>query len=421
MHLTREQLIFVRDFLRERAGIRYGAHIRHDPLCRIHLEQGRLDPYPLYEEVRAKGPLVRSSLDAWTSVDHHTVNEILRSRSFGPTADEKSGLAGSPQLSFLEMNPPDHTRLRRFVMPSFGPRAISAFAPMIQGVVDGLLDRAAGQGGAFDLVSSLASPMPIAVITELLGIPDADAAEFARYGATFGSALGGLQSIRHAGELMRAQQALRRIFESVFEARRVDPGTDVISRLVSADGETVSAEEMVPLCTLLLIAGFETTVNLIGNTTLALLDHPDAWQRVAADPNLIDAAIEETLRWDPPVQRTARFALTDVTIAGHRFTRGDIAVLLLGGANRDPAVFAEPARFDLDRPNAGEHLAFSGGIHYCVGAPLARLEATIAVRSLVARFPDLHLAGPVSRRPGSLIRGLSSFPVAGASASVAVG
>ncbi|GAA3642258.1 cytochrome P450 [Microlunatus ginsengisoli] len=416
----REQLIFVRDFLRERAAIRVGAHLRRDPLARLHLEEGRRDPYPLYEDVRSRGPLVRSTIGAWTSVDHHVCNEILRSRSFGATGEDADHLAGSPQLSFLEMNPPDHTRLRRFALPTFSPKSVAAFAPSIQQVVDDLLDKTVGDE-PFDLVGSLAAPMPIGVITRLLGVGDADADEFAHYGATFGSALGGLQSIKHAGELMRAQQALRRIFENAFEARRRDPGDDVISRLVSTEGSSVRPEEMVPLCTLLLIAGFETTVNLISNTILALLTHPDAWRRVAADPTLVEAAIEETLRWDPPVQRTARFALADATIAGHQVKKGEIVVTLLAGANRDPAVFAEPARFDLDRPNKSEHLAFSSGIHYCVGAPLARLEAIIAVRSLIARYPGLRVAGPVVRRQGSLIRGLTNFPVSRSFVAVPAG
>ncbi len=413
-----EQMIFVRDFLSERARIRIGAHLRRDPLCRLHLDQGRLDPYPLYSDVRARGPMSRSTFGAWTTASHEVCNDVLRNRQFGAASQHADSLAGSPQLSFLEMNPPDHTRLRRFVSPSFSPRAVAAFAPLIQRVVDELLGRAAARDEPFDLVTSLAAPMPIAVITDLLGIPDADADEFARYGATFGSALGGLQSIKHAGELMHAQQALERIFGSVFEARRSDPDDGVIARLVSAEGDVVTPEEMVPLCTLLLIAGFETTVNLIGNTILALLNHPEAWRRVVEDPALVDAAVEETLRWDPPVQRTGRFALSDQTVAGRLVKRGEIVVTLLGGANRDPTVFAEPEVFDLDRTNKSDHLAFSGGIHYCVGAPLARLEAVTAVRSLITRFPDLRQVGDLTRRQGSLIRGLTRFPVAGSSVKV---
>jgi cytochrome P450 len=418
MGKRREQMIFVRDFLTERATIRIGGHLLRDPLCLLHLEPGRIDPYPLYERVRARGPLSRSTIGAWTTASHEVCHQVLRSRTFGATAEEGEHLAGSPQLSFLEMNPPDHTRLRRFVAPSFSPKAVAAFGPMIQRVVDDLLDRAAAADEPFDLVTSLAAPMPIAVITELLGIGDADAAEFAHYGATFGSALGGLQSIKHAGELMRAQRALERIFVALFEVRRRQPGGDLISRLVSADPDVVTPAEMVPLCTLLLIAGFETTVNLIGNTTLALLDHPEAWHRVVGDPALVDAAVDETLRWDPPVQRTARFALADQAVAGRELKRGDLVVTLLGGANRDPAIFPDPEIFDLDRAGKAEHLAFSGGIHYCVGAPLARLEAITAVRALITRFPNLRRAGAVTRRQGSLIRGLTNFPVVGSRARV---
>ena len=182
---------------------------------------------------------------------------------------------GSPQLSFLELDPPDHTRLRRFAMPTFSPKAVAGFGPQITATVGELLD-AVPADGSFDLVGGYAAPMPIAVITRLLGIPDADSEEFERYGQAFGSALGGLQSLRHARELFEAQRRLQRIFTDLIEARRVDPGDDVISRLATAPGEQIRADDMVPLCTLLLIAGFETTVNLIGNTVLALLAAPGA-------------------------------------------------------------------------------------------------------------------------------------------------
>jgi len=409
MGVRREQLIFIRDFCRERATIRLGAHLRRDPLCRLHLEVARQNPYPIYEEVRRQGPVIRSVLGLWLTANHELCNTVLRDRRFGRGA-QVSTPAGTPQLSFLEMDPPDHPRLRRFILPAFSPRSVAGFTEPITSIVDRLLDEV-GADWEFDLVGGLAAPMPIAVITALLGIPNADAEEFARYGMTFGSALGGLQSLAHAGELFRAQRELERIFTRLFEMRLDSPGSDVISRLVTAEGDQVQPAEMVPLCTLLLIAGFETTVNLIGNTVLALLEHPQAWRRVVADPNLVEAAVDETLRYDPPVQRTARMALEDVTLGDRRIRRGDMVVPLLAAANRDPAVFDAPDVFDLDRPAKHEHLAFGGGIHYCVGAPLARLEAAIAIRRLVQRFPDLRPTGELVRRSGTLIRGMARFGV----------
>jgi P450-derived glycosyltransferase activator len=415
MSARMEKARFVRDYLREKAWIQYGAHVRKDPLCRIHLQWGREDPYPLYAQLRARGPLSRSTAGPWVTASHAVCNAVLRDRRFGAAATADEADAGArppvqtPQLSFLEMNPPDHTRLRRLVLPAFSPKAVAGFDPVISGIVDRLLSDVR-PGQPFDLVDTLAAPMPIAVITALLGVPDANAEEFSRYGTTFGSALGGLQSMAHAAELLKAQHQLDQLFTRLFEVKRRDPGDDVISRIVAAPGEQIAPSEMVPLCTLLLIAGFETTVNLIGNTALALLSHPDAWARVAADPGLAEAAVEETLRYDAPVQRTARVALADTEVAGTAVQKGQVVVTMIGGANRDPEVFADADRFDLDRTSR-DHLSFSSGIHYCVGAPLARLEATLAIRALVSRFPDLRITGPLERRPGSLIRGLRRFEV----------
>jgi cytochrome P450 len=405
----REQTRFVAGFFKERAVIRYGAHLRRDPLCRLHLEAGRRNPYPIYDEVRRRGPLIRSVAGAWTSATYAVCEQVLRDRRFGVDARPADRRTAPPQLSFLELDPPDHTRLRRFVMPTFSPKAVAGFDPQISTVVGQLLD-AVPPDGSFDLVGGYAAPMPIAVITRLLGIPDADSEEFERYGQAFGSALGGLQSLRHARELFEAQGRLQRIFGELIEVRRAEPGDDVISRLATAPGEQIQAGDIVPLCTLLLIAGFETTVNLIGNTVHALLRRPELWQRVADDPTLVDAAVEETLRFDSPVQRTARVALADIELGGQLVSQGQMVVVLIGGAGRDPETVDRPDVFDLDRP-VRDHLAFSAGAHYCVGRPLAKLEATIAVRELVARYPDLRIDGRAERRPGTLIRGLARLPV----------
>jgi cytochrome P450 len=415
----REQLKFFRDFVTERGSIVVHGYLRRDPLCLLNLEPGRIDPYPMYRQIRERGPLVPSSVGGTHSTATHAVcHRLLRDRRLGAVPAEPR--VGTPELSFVTMNPPDHDRLRRFALPTFAPRAVSAFAPFIAATVDRLLDQVP-RDETFDLISALAAPMPIAVITELLGVPDANAAEFAEYGATFGSALAGLQSLGHARKLLRAQNKLIAMFTELLEVKGREPGDDVLSRLAAADPEQVRPDERVPMCILLLIAGFETTVNLIGNTMLALLEHPDAWRRVTEDPGLVERGVEETLRYDAPVQRTARFALEDLTFEGRAIRRGDIVVILLGGANRDPAVFEDPDTFDLDRTAVHDHLAFSGGIHYCIGAALARLEAKIAIEALATRFPGLRPVSTPERRPGSLIRGLQHFEMQASRTAVSLG
>jgi cytochrome P450 len=297
-------------------------------------------------------------------------------------------------LSFLERNPPDHTRLRRLASPAFSKKHMTTYRPRIEKAVHRLIDdleRLALDGdGTVDLVPSYTSPLPIQVITDLLGVPDARAEEFARYGTTLGGALDGIASLRHAGELMRANERLE--------------------RLLAAEGDQLASEEMLPLCVLLLIAGFETTVNLIGNAVLALLG-TGQWSLLRDDPAMAAAAVEETLRFDSPVQRTGRVALHDMEIGGQLVRKDQFVVTIIGAANRDPDVFSRASTFDITRTPEAEHLAFSGGIHYCVGQPLARLEGEVALQALVERLPDLELAGPVKRRMTTTIRGPLSLPV----------
>ena len=403
----RPQATFVLSLYKEKAKFNFNGYVRRDPLCLSTLNAGRMNPYPFYDRIRAAGPVSRSAAGIYTSADHEVVSAVLRSRKVSSRPPEgEEGLG----LSLLEMDPPDHTRLRRFALPSFSPRNVTAFEVRIRAVLDDLLDRIPADG-TFDLVSQLAAPMPISVIADLLGVPDADADEFARLGSIFGSALGGIQSPAHAKRLLQARAAIATIFDSAFELKRREPGDDLISRAVAAGPDVIHPDEMVPMCSLLLLAGFETTVNLIGNTMLALLEHPDQWRLLVEDPSLAGRAVEETLRYDPPVQRTARTVIEPTTIGGHDFVPGDFIVVTIGGANRDPAVYPNPNDFDIMRDPAAEHLAFSGGIHYCVGAPLARLEATLAVRLLAERFPHLTRSGPLVRRPGSLIRGMAQFGV----------
>jgi P450-derived glycosyltransferase activator len=402
---------FTAELYRAKVVLGFQGYVRHDELALLMLHPGRDNPYPLYERLRERGPLVKTRIGPWVSTSHPVCNRILRDRQFGVVLDGvESGPAGGG-LSFLEMNPPDHTRLRRLAAPAFSPKRMAGYAARIEKTVQQLLDDLPANG-RFDLVSAFAAPLPIAVISDLLGVPNKHADDFARWGATIGTALDGVKGVRHLRALIQANAGLERMFQELFEQRRREPGDDVVSSVVAAEGEQVAAAEMVPLCILLFIAGFETTVNLISNGVMALLDHPDQWDALCNDPSLAAGTVEEVLRFDPPVQRTGRVALADVDLDGVALSRGDFVVTLTAAANRDPSVYDDPTRFDIRRELPVEHLAFSSGIHYCLGAPLARMEATTAFAALAERLPALRRAGRVVRRNASTIRGPLQLPLA---------
>jgi cytochrome P450 len=287
---------------------------------------------------------------------------------------------------------------------------VEQLLPGISAIVDDLLDRAEHAGGTFDVISDLAYPLPVIAIAELLGVPPEDRETFKGWSATLAASLDPLVTEELADRANVASDALHSYLRGIMAERRQNPKSDLISALVAV--EELTEPELVVMCSLLLVAGHETTVNLIGNGMLTLLRHPAALAQLRDTPQILSAAIEELLRFDAPVQMTGRVLLEDLELGGHALRAGDFVLPLLGAANHDPSQFSTPERLDLSR-NPNPHFAFGRGIHFCLGAPLARLEGQLAIGQLVRRFPNLRLAGDPVRRDEITLRGLTSLPVAG--------
>ncbi|MCD2188767.1 cytochrome P450 [Actinomycetospora soli] len=395
--------------------------LRGDPVARLMHRPWRHDPYPTYRTVRTLRRVVRSRTGISAVATHALCEQVLRDRRFGvrladgrvPFAPEEGPSLLEPvDLSLLNLDAPDHTRLRRLAQPTFAPRRLERYREIAETLTRDLLDRAAARG-RFDLVHDLAAPLPITVIARLLAIPEVDADRFAAWGRALGGALDGVRSVAHARELARTTAEVRALFESLVSRRRVDPGEDVVSQLVGAlDAGSMTIDELVSLAQLLLVAGFETTTNLVGNAVRAMQSAPGQWEALVADPGLAAGAVEETLRFDPPVQLTARIAHEDVEIDGVPIRRDSGLLVLLAAAGRDPEAHPDPDRFDIAREQTTPHLAFSGGAHYCLGAALARLEGEVALRLLAERLPGLRAAGRAVPRTATVLRGPRRFPVA---------
>jgi cytochrome P450 len=387
----------------------------------------RDEPYAVHEQLRARGPLVPGSLGLVTT-SHAVAQEVLRSEAFGVGWDrsmapgwvrwalefgdelDATGVAEPP--SMLVVDPPDHTRFRRLVHRAFTPRATAASEPMIRRTAERLLDDLDGARGTVDLVDAYAAQLPVLVIADLLGVPVERREDFLRWGAAAAATLDPGLSLRRYLAAERALRAMHRFLREHFARLRRDPGEDLVSRLVTLpEDEALTERELHATVMLLLGAGFETTVNLLGNAVVALDAHREQWDALRADPAGWAGAVEEVLRFDSPVQITGRTARTDVELAGRTVRAGTRVTVLLGAANRDPEVFPGPARFDVARPNARDHLAFSGGIHYCVGAGLARLEGVVGLQALSERFPRLGVAGTPVRRDLQTLRGFEVLPV----------
>ena len=375
----------------------------------------RPDPYPLFHKLREAGPFpvgdgaitVIGSHALCTTILRDTTLSSDRSRTLLPRRFSRE-----PQerpTSFLSMDPPDHTRLRKLVSKAFTPRVIAGLAPRITEIVDELFAGFA-DANRFDVVSELAYPLPVRVICELLGVPESDHDQFEGWGRLLVRGLDPAMAITDPAEaaaVERASDEFRAYFSTLIADRRRNPGDDLLTKLVQIEeqGDQLSEEELLSTCTLLLVAGHETTANLIANGVLALLRHPDQLAALRADPALIGATVEEVLRSDPPVQLTTRVVRKDIRYGDVDVPTDGVLLLLLGAANRDPAVFGEPDRFDITR-DARQHLSFAAGPHFCLGAPLARLEGTIALAAFAGRVTDPELdADSLRYRPHVNLRG----------------
>jgi pimeloyl-[acyl-carrier protein] synthase len=379
------------------------------------------DPYPMYRRLRAEEPVHRSPLGFWVLTRYDDVIAALRDPRLAKEAIAAFVAArfGAPVpamgLSMLDRDPPDHTRLRSLVSKAFTPRMVDGLRPRIQQIVDGLLDGVQA-AGSMDVIEEFAYPIPVIVICEMLGVPVADHERFKEWSLDVAR---GLDSILLPPDSdvprrsIASRNALADYFRELIAERRAAPRGDMLSSLIAAEeaGDKLSEHELLATCILLLIAGHETTVNLIGNGTLALLRHPEQLRRLREHPRLIGSAVEELLRFDGPVQRTARIPSEDVVIDGHTIAKGEMVMPFIGAADRDPAQFPEPDRLDITRTD-NRHIAFGWGIHFCLGAPLARVEGQIALNTLVQRLPKLALATATPEFRQSLtLRGLSSLPV----------
>ncbi|MFI9783765.1 cytochrome P450 [Kitasatospora sp. NPDC051984] len=386
--------------------------------------EGCRDPYPLYERLRAFGPTVRSDEYIVMVTGHQEIDEILRSPAFGVIEPEVRVQFEPDYLdhpgqtllgdSILERNAPAHGRMRSLISSLFTPRRVAALAPAVTAAVEQLLDELAEHGdGPVDFLDAFAFRLPIGVICELLGVPEQDRHLFRPLASDLTATLEFLVGDEELAAADRAADELSRYFTELAALRRADPKDDLVSALVAtadADPQRLSDTELLANLALLLVAGFETTGNLLGNALALLFQHPGTAAQLR-DGTLDPAAlVEEVLRFDAPVQLTSRIALTGTTVGGEPVPRDTGMMLLIGAANRDPRRFPDPDRFDPTR-GGGRLLSFGGGPHYCLGAQLARLEAVTALPALLRRFPALAPAGPAVRRERLVLRGFRTLPV----------
>jgi hypothetical protein len=406
----------------QNAALRYYA-LRGELVAKLVTPAGLANPYPLYAELRATGGgasmserfgvllLTSHALasaatrDARLTVD----NRVLDEYTPDPTAPF------SDHEMILRMDPPDHTRVRRLVGKAFTPKAIAAMRPRVDEIARDIVDeiRARPGGESFDVVVDFAVPLTVRVICDVLGVPSTEWRQFREWGDAATKTLGLVNSRADQRLGREGMEAVVGYLSAHIARKRDTPGDDLLSVMIAAEeeGDRLSDRELLANAVLLLLAGFETIVNLIGNGTVALLESRDQWDKLCADPTLMANAVEELLRYDSPVQFTGRNVGDDTEIAGHVVKKAKQVMILLGAANNDPDVFDDPRRLDITRANAKDHIAFSSGAHYCLGAALARLEGDVAFSVLTSAFPDMRLAGTPKRRPTDLLRGYEHIPV----------
>ena len=386
------------------------------------------NPYPVFDRLRAMAPIWKAPFGRWFVTGYEDSALILRDRRFGkdyddpdalmrrfgPTAMQEPAVVAMSHMMLMR-DPPDHTRLRGLVTKAFTARRIEAMRAGVQDLTDRLIDKVIGQGH-MDAVRDLAFPLPVLVICELLGIPEADRARFVNGSASGAALLNPTPPTR--AELDAANAGTlesERYFDALFELRRREPRDDLITQFVQAEegGDRLTTAELRANVSLLFAAGHETTVNLIGNGFLSLLRHPAQWQALRDDPTLIPNAIEEVLRYECPVQAVGRTVAEPMELNGAALERGEIVVTLIGAGNRDPKVFPDPGRFDITRKDL-RPLSFGGGIHFCLGAQLARIEAAVVFETVLRRLPNLRLLQPddLKWRNSFTLRGLTELPVA---------
>jgi cytochrome P450 len=390
----------------------------------------RADPYPFYRRLRAEAPVGQiPGVGIWYFTRYADCEAILRDARWS-NDDRKSTLyqqvvaaraAEVPEYlerlrPFIFLDPPDHTRLRGLVSTAFTARVIERLRPRINELVAELLDAATARG-RLEVVADLAHPLPVVIISELLGVPPDDQSRFRGWSKEMAAALD--PELMVPPDVLQRRVAIMQEFSEYFERliaeRRRRPADDLLSALVAVEdqGDSLSEDELLATLILLLVAGHETTVNLIGNGVLALLRHPDQLARLRRDPSLVKNAVEEVLRWDAPVQLDGRTALEDIDVGGVTVPRGNQAIVVIAAANRDDAHVADGDTFDITRPDI-RHLSFAFGPHYCLGAPLARAEAQVAIAGVIERYPNLRLPADDSGlryRDTLVLRGLEALPV----------
>jgi cytochrome P450 len=385
------------------------------------------DPYPQYAALREHDPVHRSPLEVWVLFRYDDIVGVLRDSSLSVQVDNATPTARMQMFaeqapaeaqergahSILNVDPPDHTRLRRLVSKAFTPKMVHELRPRIQVLVDDALDAMAARGEG-DVIGDLAFPLPFTVISEMLGMPDGNRDEVRGWSHTLTKTLDPILSPEEVQAALAAADNMLRHVQDVLAWKRDHPADDLLTGLLAAEdeGDRLSEEELLDQVLLLYVAGHETTVNLIGNATLALLGHPDQLARLRSDPELDGGAVEELLRYDSPVQFSRRITTADLEVDGTMVPAGTFTLTCLGSANHDEARWGSTAdELDITRPDAGQHMSFGNGIHHCLGSSLARTEAQVAIGSLVRRFADVELAGEPERNGRVVLRGLESLPV----------